>query len=360
MAEKERGSINNHSGHFYRKTWPFFLALITFALTRIAVHNAALTERLYTKGVYPVIASILSFFSNMFPFSLWDVFWIIFILVVIAGLILVFFRKIKPGFYFLRLLQVLAILYTFFYFVWGFNYFRPGISDRMSWKVPVQDEKLFRTVLDTLIAETNKNYISISKTDYHLFDSLVEESYSNLKSRLGINYPNGKRRPKNMIFSKFYGKLGLSGYFGPFFNEVHINKILLPVDYPYVLGHEKAHQLGFTSESEANLAGYVVCINSPDQRLRYSGYLSTLLYFLRDASHLGDFHDIVKTIDKRVIDDIRNRQKYYQELENVKLSDFQTSVNNSYLKANHIENGVKNYNEVVSLVIEWSVNTFRK
>ena len=89
-----------------------------------------------------------------------------------------------------------------------------------------------------------------------------------------------------MIFSSFYSKMGLSGYFGPFFNEIHVNHYLLPLDYPFVLAHEKAHQFGITSEAEANLVAFVICVRSDDQRLRYSGYQSLLLYFLRDASHL--------------------------------------------------------------------------
>jgi hypothetical protein len=34
----------------------------------------------------------------------------------------------------------------------------------------------------------------------------------------------------------------------------------------------------------------------------------------------------------------------------------QTAANNSYLKANNIEKGVKNYNQVVSLVLSWYYN----
>jgi hypothetical protein len=160
-----------------------------------------------------------------------------------------------------------------------------------------------------------------------------------------------------MLFSSFYGKLGLSGYFGPFFNEIHINYYLLPVDYPFVLAHEKAHQFGITSEAEANFVAFVICIKSGDQRLKYSGYQSLLLYFLKDASQLKEYKEYFNKIDKLVIGDIRFRQKYYQGLESRILSDIQTAVNNSYLKVNNIEKGVKNYNQVVSLVISWYYNS---
>lgn len=349
--------LNETMKRSFKSAWPFCLAIVVFLSTRIAIGNPTFVEHFYSQGIYPVIATSFSFFSNLIPFSIWDVFWIFFVLLIITGLVLVIFKKLKFGWYILRTLQVVAILYSFFYLVWGYNYFRPAIQDRIGWKMPASDENLFRQVLDSIIRQTNINYISISPSGYKEIDNLVEESYHARSNQLGIRYPNGKRRPKTMIFSKFYGKLGLSGYFGPFFNEIHLNNTLLPMDYPFVLGHEKAHQFGITSEAEANLAGFIVCIKSDDQRLRYSGYMSMLLYFLRDASHLKDFHEIIKKTDKRVLDDIRYRQKYYQGLENVTLSDMQTAANNSYLKVNHIEKGVQNYNQVVSLVISWYYNT---
>ena len=150
--------------------------------------------------------------------------------------------------------------------------------------------------------------------------------------------------------------MGLSGYFGPFFNGIHVNGYLLPMDYPFLLGHEKAHQFGVTSEAEANLVAYVICVTSEDQRLRYSGYQSLLLYFLRDAHHLKDYKDYLNKIDQRVLKDLQYREKYYEGLLNNTLSDMQTAANNSYLKANNIEKGVKNYNQVVSLVISWYYN----
>jgi hypothetical protein len=160
-----------------------------------------------------------------------------------------------------------------------------------------------------------------------------------------------------MIFSSFFGKLGVNGYFGPFFNEIHINSYLLPVDYPFVLAHEKAHQFGITSEAEANLAAFIICIKSGDRQLRYSGYQSLLLYFLKDASQIKEYREYIDKIDKRIIQDLRSRQKYYLGLENKNMSDMQSAVNDAYLKANKIEKGVKNYDQAVSLVISWYYNS---
>lgn len=161
-----------------------------------------------------------------------------------------------------------------------------------------------------------------------------------------------------MLFSSFFSKLGVSGYFGPFFNEIQLNRLNLPMDYPFVLAHEKAHQFGFTSESEANFVAFVICTRSEDQQVRYSGFQSVLLYFLRDASRMKDYKEYFNKIDTTVINDFRMRQKYYQALEKKGFSKVQTKVNDVYLKANKVEKGVKNYNQVVSLVTGWYYNNY--
>ncbi len=343
-----------------RISWPFILAILVFLSVRIAIHDSSFVESAYSERIYPLIAATFSFLSRRIPFSLWDIFWVSAILAMFGALVLVIFKKLKFGWFVLRLLQIVAILYSFFYISWGYNYFRPDIEKRLKWEKPPADEQLFRSILDTLIAETNKNYISFTSVDYPEFNTLIEESYRRNAPELDIPYPNGTRRPKKMIFGSFFSKSGVSGYFGPFFNEIHLNSYNLPMDYPFVLAHEKAHQFGFTSESEANMVAFVICIKSEDQRVRYSGYQSLLLYFLRDASRMKDYKEFLSKIDKPVINDFHMRQKYYQRLENKKLSEVQTKANDIYLKANKVDKGVKNYNQVVSLVTDWYYNTDMK
>jgi hypothetical protein len=332
------------------------LALIAFICVKAGIRHSGFIEAEYSKGIYPLIAKLFSSVSRLFPSSIWDVFWSLVIVALLTGLVLVILKKIKGGWYILKILQLIAFLYAFFYFSWGFNYFRPGIDKRLAWEKTANSEEYFKTILDSVIVMTNRNYISISSRESQ-FDTLIEKSYRENCVSLGINYPNGVRRPKKMIFSTFFSKLGVSGYFGPFFNEIHLNSKLLRIDYPFVLAHEKAHQFGVTSEAEANFVAFVICIKSDDQQVKYSGCQSLLLYFLKDASHLKDYHKIFERIDKRVLDDLRTRKKYYTGLQNESLSDMQSAANDTYLKVNNIEKGVKNYDQVVALVMGWYYNS---
>jgi len=337
--------------------WPYMLALLVFVSVRIAIRNEDVVEKFYSTGLYPAIANLFSALSNLVPFSLWDSFWVISIIAVFTGLLLSLLKRLKFCCYFLRVTQLLALLYSLFYLSWGFNYFRPEIAKRLKWDITTLNEQDFRSVLDSLIVNTNRCYTKVSASEYRSIDNLVEKSYKTNSTVLRIQYPNGKRRPKKMLFSSYFAKSGISGYFGPFFNEVHLNSYLLPEDYPFLLAHEKAHQFGISNEAEANLAAFIICSTSEDQRLQYSGYLFLLLYFLNDASDLSDYKEYIKKIDKPVIDYIRFRSKYYDDLQNKTLEKVQSAANDVYLKSNNIKTGIENYNQVVSLVIRWYHNS---
>jgi hypothetical protein len=332
---------------------PFFTALLIFLVVRLAIINPQFIERYYSRGVYPYIAACFSMISNSVPFSLWDLVWILIILMTIIGFFLVISRTVSPKRYFFGLIRWLMIFYSIFYISWGFNYYRPSLDKRLGWEKMSPDEKQFDKVFNSVIRNANDNYIKISASDYSCIDNLLEESYNRCSTSLGIDYPSGYRRPKNMILSSYFARSGISGYFGPLFNEVHVNSYELPSDYPFTLAHEKAHQFGIANEAEANIAAFIVCTSSEDQRLKYSGYMYLMLYFLKDAEKSDNYQEYLDKIDTRVMDDLRFRERYYRVIRSKKMEDFQNSANDVYLKSNSVSRGIKNYNQVVGLAITW-------
>lgn len=335
---------------------PVIIALLVFLSTRIALRNPQFVEKYYSDGIYPVIAHALSSFSSLFRFSIWDLFWAVSILAMITGLFLAIFRRIKPGKFFLRFIQVVSIMFIWLYISWGYNYFRPDVYSRMGWIAPNADEAEFRTVFDTIISRANRHYMKFESSGISDIDSLIELSYKENSKYLGINYPNGSRINKKMIFNSLTDKMGIFGYYGPFFSEIHITSNGLPFDYPAAIAHEKAHQFGITNEAEASLYSFIICTNSDDKRLLYSGYMSCIVYFMNDAMKLPDFHTYIKKFDKRVYDEIFYRQDYYNSLQNKTMEKVQSVAYDAYLKTNNIKSGIKNYNQVVALIISWFNN----
>jgi hypothetical protein len=339
---------------------PFLLAAVIYVTVRLALSNPKLVESLYSGTIYPVIEISLSRFSSLFRFSLGDIFYTIVILTFFVGLAAVLFRKLKFGRYLLRTIQFVAILYSAFYLLWGYNYFRPDIESRLGWQKLSADEIFFRQVLDTVIVTVNRNYCVIKESDYSSVNGDVDESYGKNSRSIGIKYNGGAKHPKKMIYSSKMAKFGLSGYYGPYFSEVQLNSKLLPMEYPFALAHEVAHKCGIANEAEANFVSYVICNSSEDQRLKYSGNLMIMLYFLNDAHKLKDYGTIVKKIDSRAVADIQFMRKYYKTLQNNTLEKVSSAANDAYLKANNIKTGIKNYNQVVALVLSGYHSSYKK
>jgi hypothetical protein len=333
--------------------FPFLLAFIVFLGVRLAIHNPEAVEVYYSSGLYPFIAMVVSVLSNIIPFSLWDISWIMLLLLTISGTLLVIFKRITLKWYLLKFAQTAMLFYSLFYLLWGFNYFRPGIQARLGWETSRPDEQVFRSILSLLIESANLTRVKIDQSEYPKINELVEQSYLKNAGILGVSYHAGQRRPKTMLLSLYFAKSEVCGYFGPVFNEVHVNYYMMPLDYPFTLAHEKAHQFGFASEAEANMAAFMVCSASPDSRLQYSASLHMLLYFLNDATHLPDYKDYLSKIDEGVMQDIMQKQEYYSKLADKRLSRLQEVANDVYLKSNRIDHGVRNYNQVVGLVMSW-------
>jgi 1,2-phenylacetyl-CoA epoxidase catalytic subunit len=167
----------------------------------------------------------------------------------------------------------------------------------------------------------------------------------------------GKRKDKKITFSNFYSKTGISGYFGPFFNEVHVNKKVTSIEYPYVLAHEKAHQLGVTSEAEANFYAWLACSNSNSQQLKYSANLIILRHFLIQAYSLEEYPEMLASVAKPVKDDINYIRQHWLNLRNEKLDKAASKVNDTYLKTNKIKGGIKDYHGVVKHVMNFSLDS---
>ncbi len=333
------------------------LALITFGLTEWLAKNRDWAESVYAQKIYPAVASVLSSISAVFPFSIDDFLYLGLIIFAISLVVLLLLKKISPKKTGKIVLNTLALVYLLFYFFWGFNYFREDLNTRLGIANQSPDTEEFLKVFEKLVIETNESYTPFEDFDKNKIDALVESSYKKLAPVLKMNYPQGKRPAKDITFSGFFAQAGISGYYGPFFNEIHLNRKLLPVEYPFVLAHEKAHQFGITGESEANFYGWLVCTQSESKKLKYSANLMVLRYFIFQGYRLEKYPEIIKKLDDPVKKDIQKISEHWASLRNEKIDRVATKVNDTYLKTNKVEKGVEDYKGVVKHVMDFSLDS---
>lgn len=337
------------------------LGLATYLLTKIAFKNPGWVEAYYSQIAYPKIAFVFSTVSNIFPFSLDDLFYILLIIALFSLIILLLFHKIsykKAG---KIIMNTLASVYILFYVLWGFNYFREDLNNRLNLNEQTTNADEFILQLKILIENTNNSFCVYEELDKNQVDTDIEESYKKLAPVLKLKYPAGKRNDKKITFSSFFAKAGISGYYGPFFNEVHVNSKVLPVEYPFVLAHEKAHQIGVTSEAEANFFAWLVCTLSNSKQLQYSANLNILRFFLYQGYRLEEYPEIIKKLDEKVVNDFQLIRENWMNLRNEKVDKVASKVNDTYLKSNKVEKGIEDYRGVVKFVMDYSQDsTFQK
>ena len=312
----------------------------------------------YMRNFYPVIAVILSLVSHWIPFSLLDLFVVLVVMLLLVSIIMVCVRRMK----FLRwirnlLLSVLWIV-VWFYLSWGIGYFRPGFYERFEVEAPKEDREFFEGLVQRYIDSLNQAYIADPFFDIKEIDSEIEKMYAKHHGILRLPYPCGWRNAKKTIAEPLMTRMGVSGYFGPFFNEVHVNSYSLPITYPYTLAHEKAHQFGIASEAECNLFATVICISSDHPLVRYSGYLQTVAYLLGNLRSLSPdrYREIAGRIDPRIMADYSAIRAHWQKEINQTMSAVQERVYDTYLKTNQQRSGVLSYSEMTGLLVAWETN----
>jgi len=307
----------------------------------------------YMRTVYPVIATLFSFISGVFPFSLYDLFILAALLWFTGMLLLLILRKIALSAFLYSLLRFTLIVVAWFYLSWGIAYFRNDFYTRNEVKeVPYDKENLHKVTL-RFIDNANRLYVNSNELDKEDVKDEIEQSYHQHYQVLLLPFPNGTRKVKAMMFESFYTKMGVSGYFGPFFNEIHVNNYGLPFTYPFTLAHEMAHQYGIAPESEASLYAFIICAGSSDPLVRYSAYVSVLGYLLRDARRLlpDDYDLLISAIRPEIIADLQRNSEHWMAARNETLSDTQDRMYDVYLKTNQVSSGRDNYSEVVGLLV---------
>ena len=324
---------------------------------------------IYTTRIYPVIGTLLSPISGIFPFAVGDIFialsitWVILYPIYEIGL-----RKKRV---FGRVAEYLLWVYAWFYIAWGLNYSQPNIYYRIGMK-PVEVskakfKKFAYQYADSLNALSNASLSNARKSispDSIVDDALknrvrdaVLREYNKIGYREGINRPfNQHPHAKTMVFTPLSSMAGVTGSMGPFFCEFTLNGDILAHDYPATYAHEFAHFLGVANEGEANFYSYIVCTASADKQVRFSGYYHIFFHVLNNVYDiLGEKEGerFLKHIRPEIIQRARNDRHYWLSKRCKALDAAQDFIFELYLRGNHVAEGRKSYSGVIGLILAW-------
>ena len=342
--------------------WVLIALLILVTLTKMI----PLWGFIYTYRIYPVIGTLLSPISGIFPFAVGD----IFIALSIAWVILypiykmAFSKKMVFG----RVAEYLLWVYAWFYIAWGLNYSQPNIYYRIGMK-PVEVSKAEFKKFAYQYADSLNRLSEERRVKSEKFNSIVDDAlknrvrdavlreYNKIGYREGINRPfNQHPHAKTMVFTPLSSMAGVTGSMGPFFCEFTLNGDILAHDYPATYAHEFAHFLGVANEGEANFYSYIVCTASADKQVRFSGYYHIFFHVLNNVFDiLGEKEGerFLKHIRPEIIQRARNDRHYWLSKRCKALDAAQDFIFELYLRGNHVAEGRKSYSGVIGLILAW-------
>ena len=168
--------------------------------------------------------------------------------------------------------------------------------------------------------------------------------------------------PKYLKCSEFFSQQYIMGYYFPFSMEATINSVMYITNVAPTVCHELAHTKGFIFENDANMIGYLACIQSDDTFLQYCGYLSVLNYVNNDfykSVNKSTYKKHVRISDRVADDNVFLTREDWQAVEKtavVKTSTVKKVSNNflnTNLKLNGVDEGIQQYNEVVNLLLDY-------
>ena len=369
MNENENTIKNNKS---VKRLLPGFLWLLlipaTYVLVQLANDNPSFVEKVYSGAIFKGVSAILPF--QYFPFvSFFEIILLFGPITLLVCLIVFIVRIIKNkpnrSWRIVKVIRnfliVLAVAYFLFYLLWGFNYSRMSYGEIARLPVQKSSTEELKVLCQSLIERTNEARSRLPSADDNTLE--LPLSTSELQSITKNAYKKATKdsipgifttlaSPKPLKISRFVSYTGITGIYIPYTAESNYNNAIPMPSIGSTICHELAHRQGFAREDEANFISYLVCINSSNDYLNYSGLLlatinsMNMLYANDQDSH----RELYSLYSEEVLADLKKNRFYWQEHSGAVEETF-TNLNDSYLKGNNLPDGVKSYGRMVDLLL---------
>ncbi len=323
----------------------------------------------YAIHLFPAVSFPMVFLNSLIPISLTEFALIAGIMIfplLIAWFIYHAIRSNKKGNYFYRTALIVAIVFSLsaasFSLMHGFNYSRIPLDVTLGIaptnRSPEELEDVLSWIISSIIEEEKKlpkdefgRSMLLTDMNQTLADGSVAMELAG--SRFPVLSGNNAL-PKPVGISHYWSYTGIVGMYFPFFGEANINIDVPVYSIPMSICHELAHVRGIAREQDANLAAFIACISSDRADFRYSGYLFALGYIGGDlaAVDMDAYKQLIETIPETPWIDWQASADYWEQFEGP-VAEVSEEVNDTYLKANNQEAGIRSYSMVSGQIIEY-------
>ncbi|MFD2909652.1 DUF3810 domain-containing protein [Flavobacterium ardleyense] len=322
-------------------------------------------EKWYSNGFYPKLAFLSRSILGKLPFSFGDVLYFVLIVLLVRWIWkhrIGFFKEWKNNG--LAVLSWVSLFYFFFHLLWGMNYYRVPLHEKLQIEKEYSQQQL-EVFIEKMILKTNELQLAITKNDSAIVvipysdKEIYEKSlagYKNLPEDLKeFSYEN--KSIKSSLFSLPLSYMGFGGYLNPFTNEAQVNYLKPKYTSPLTTCHEMAHQTGIASESECNFIGFITASKNDDLYFQYSAYSFALRSGLNNLDRIkkGSSKPYLAKINKGVIKNFNENEIFWNDYQSPITTFFEYFYDN-FLKLNQQKDGMEGYSKFVGLAIGYDEN----
>ena len=329
------------------------LGLILSALVVAAVPlPSRFVEAWYSRGVYPVLQASITSVSNRVPIALLD----ITVLILVAALGFGFWRRVRAAGMLraltsgvVTLLTLTAVVLLLFFVVWGLNYRRLPLDQKIEYDRGRVTREAALRLGDHALREVNGLHASAHRPDSGpAAGTALETAFASAQRMLGSQRLAVPGVPKRSLLERYFRVAAIDGMTDPFFLEVILNPDALPFERPFVLTHEWAHLAGYANESEANFVAWLACAQG-DAMARYSGWLAIFEHVAASLPR-ADRVMLTSQLAAGPRGDLQAAAARYARASPV-VRTAARDVYDTYLRANRVNEGVASYTAVVRLML---------
>lgn len=341
---------------------------VTFFAVKAASSHPAFIEAVYSERVYPAIRNAVSALTRQAPFSVAEaiaavlaVLFVVFLIVRLIRLIM-FKEHAFVRFVSLIITAVLTVsaLITLFYIMWGFNYFRQPVGEKLALPEREYTAQEIRSVCKELAYKACALRSELPENEAGIYAEPIGDTVSGVVSaytEFGSTRPSFRADvppAKSLVTSSFFSDAGISGIYIPFTEEPSFNNEEPCIYLPFNIAHETAHYLGWAHEEDANFIAFIVGYSSENKALGYSSCMHALNHLIRalkpvDPEGVSEVYSIYTDAVKR---DLADYAAFY-DAHDTKVRETSDKINDAYLKANDQEKGVLSYEEDVALILRY-------
>ena len=345
------------------------IGAITWVLMQFGQQFSTLVDMVYPY-VIRTLQDILAGWSGTVDFLLWQLLAVALAVVVLASLVAVLATKKSVIAWGGWVLSACALVYLLHTAVWGLNYYAGPLSEDLRMEVSqytidelAEATEYYRDRANILSQQVKRD--GNGNVAYPEFEKMADRAYMGFQRLVyDRSYPvfAGSTLPvKKLGWADMYTSMGITGVTFGMTGEAAVNPQIPQVLLPFTMAHEMAHRMCIASERDANFAAFLACSVHPDVEFEYSAYFMAFRYCynalasvktVSAAEYTASLREGIGDLLRR---DVNAYANFFEKNQDAAATELANTANDTYLKSSGEKSGIKSYNEVCDLLVNWHI-----